>query len=210
MTVPAVSPVTSKCDVRHEESAAVASVCPNDCGSLRRDADRLRITAKLVETRSGHCVWAERYDRKLQDVFSIQDEIATNIAHELQVVLTETEKQAIAKIPTADVRAYDFYLRGRQFFHRFRRKGFDLARQMFARAIEIDPDYARAYAGIADCSAFLYFYWDSSAVVGDRSPLDSLTTRPGFECNRLSQKRDNCSRTLESNRDFDIHLELSG
>jgi serine/threonine protein kinase/Flp pilus assembly protein TadD len=132
-------------------------------GSLRRDADRLRITAKLVETRSGHCVWAERYDRKLQDVFAIQDEIATNIAHELQVVLTETEKQAIAKIPTADVRAYDFYLRGRQFFHQFRRKGFAFAREMFAKAIEIDPGYARAYAGIADCSAFLYFYWDSSS-----------------------------------------------
>jgi serine/threonine protein kinase/Tfp pilus assembly protein PilF len=132
-------------------------------GSLRRDAGRLRITAKLVETRSGHCVWAERYDRKLQDVFAIQDEIATNIAHELQVVLTETERQAIAKIPTADVRAYDFYLRGRQFFHQFRRKGFDFAREMFAKAIEIDPGYARAYAGIADCSAFLYFYWESSS-----------------------------------------------
>ncbi|HMK23120.1 MAG TPA: protein kinase, partial [Terriglobales bacterium] len=131
-------------------------------GSLRRDAVRLRITAKLVETRSGHSIWAERYDRTLQDVFTIQDEIATNIAHELQLVLTESEKKAIAKIPTADVRAYDFYLRGRQFFHQFRRKGFDFAREMFAKAIEIDPDYARAYAGIADCSAFLYFYWDSS------------------------------------------------
>lgn len=132
-------------------------------GSLRRDADRLRITAKLVETRSGHCVWAERYDRKLEDVFTIPDEIATNIANELRVVLTETEKQAIAKIPTVDVRAYDFYLRGRQFFHQFRRKGFDLAREMFGKAIEIDPGYARAYAGIADCSAFLYFYWESSS-----------------------------------------------
>ena len=131
-------------------------------GSLRRDVDRLRITAKLVETKSGHCVWAARYDRQLEDVFAIQDEIATNIAHELQVVLTETEKQAIAEVPTADVRAYDFYLRGRQFFHQFRRKGFDFAREMFAKAIEIDPRYAKAYAGIADCSAFLYFYWDSS------------------------------------------------
>ncbi len=131
-------------------------------GSLRRDAERLRITAKLVETRSGHCVWAEKYDRTLQDVFSIQDEIATHIAHQLQVVLTENEKKAIAKIPTSDVRAYDFYLRGRQFFHQFRRKGFDFAREMFSKAIEIDPNYARAYAGIADCSAFLYFYWDSS------------------------------------------------
>ncbi len=131
-------------------------------GSLRRDADRVRITAKLVEARSGHCIWADRYDRTLQDIFSIQDEIATNIAHQLQVVLTESEKKAIAKVPTADVRAYDFYLRGRQFFHQFRRRGFDFARDMFAKAIEIDPNYARAYAGIADCSAFLYFYWDSS------------------------------------------------
>ncbi len=131
-------------------------------GSLRRDAERLRITAKLVETRSGHCVWAEKYDRTLQDVFSIQDEIATHIARELQVALTENEKKAIAKIPTSDVRAYDFYLRGRQFFHQFRRKGFDFAREMFSKAIEIDPTYARAFAGIADCSAFLYFYWDSS------------------------------------------------
>ena len=132
-------------------------------GSLRRDAGRLRITAKLVETRTGHCIWAERYDRTLQDVFAIQDEIATNIAHELQVVLTDSEKKDIAKIPTADVHAYDFYLRGRQFFHQFRRKGFDFAREMFAKAIEIDPGYARAYAGIADCSAFLYFYWESSS-----------------------------------------------
>ena len=132
-------------------------------GSLRRAAGRLRITAKLVETHSGHCIWAEKYDRTLQDVFAIQDEIATNIARELQVVLTQSEKEAIAKIPTADVRAYDFYLRGRQFFHQFRRKGFDFAREMFAKAIEIDPGYARAYSGIADCSAFLYFYWDSSS-----------------------------------------------
>jgi serine/threonine protein kinase/Flp pilus assembly protein TadD len=131
-------------------------------GSIRKDVERLRITAKLVETHRGHCAWAERYDRKLQDIFAIQDEIATNIAQQLQVVLSETEKRAIAKIPTADVRAYDFYLRGRQFFHQFRRKGFDFAREMFAKAIEIDPRYARAYAGIADCCAFLYFYWDSS------------------------------------------------
>ncbi|HEY5177393.1 MAG TPA: hypothetical protein VII95_17685 [Terriglobales bacterium] len=63
------------------------------------------------------------------------------------------------KVPTADVRAYDFYLRGRHFFHQFRRRGLDLAGEMFAHAIAIDPRYARAYAGIADCCAFLYVYW---------------------------------------------------
>jgi serine/threonine protein kinase/Tfp pilus assembly protein PilF len=150
-------------------------------GSIRRDADRLRITAQLVEARSGHCLWAERYDRELQHVFAIQDEIATSIAHQLQVVLTDTEKKAIAKIPTADVQAYDFYLRGRHFFHGFRRKGFDLAREMFAKAIQIDPTYARAYAGIADCSAFLYFYWDSSATnlqQADEASLKALEIDP--------------------------------
>lgn len=131
-------------------------------GSLRRAGNRLRITAQLIDTRDGFPVWAERYDRQLEDVFAIQDEIAQNIARELRLMLTEKEKLAIKKVPTADVQAYDHYLRGRQFFHQFRRKGFDFARQMFARAIVIDPGYARAYAGVADCCSFLYQYWEAS------------------------------------------------
>jgi non-specific serine/threonine protein kinase len=131
-------------------------------GSLRRAGSRLRLTAQLIETRSGHTVWAERYDRQMEDVFAIQDELAQNIARALQVMLTEKEKRAIQKAPTADVRAYDYYLRGRQFFYQFRKKGFEFARQMFNRAIQIDPKYARAYAGIADCCSFLYTYWHAS------------------------------------------------
>jgi serine/threonine protein kinase/Flp pilus assembly protein TadD len=131
-------------------------------GSLRRAGDRLRITAQLVDTRDGFPVWAERYDRKLEDVFAIQDEIAQNIARELRLVLSEKEKQAIKKAQTGDVQAYDYYLRGRQFFHQFRRKSFDYAREMFARAIVIDPTYARAFAGVADCCSFLYQYWEAS------------------------------------------------
>ncbi|MCU1286696.1 MAG: serine/threonine protein kinase with repeat [Acidobacteriales bacterium] len=128
-------------------------------GSLRRSGNRLRITAQLVESRTGHSVWAERYDRQMEDVFAIQDEIAQNIARALRVVLSEQEKREIEKVPTANVQAYDYYLRGRQFFHQFRRKGMEFARQMFARAIEVDPNYARAYAGLADCCSFLQFYW---------------------------------------------------
>jgi len=131
-------------------------------GSLRRAGNRLRINAQLVETRTRTSVWAERYDRQMEDVFAIQDEIAQSIAGALKVKLTETEKQAIAKAPTADVKAYDYYLRGRQFFYQFRRRGYDFARQMFTRAIEIDPSYARAYAGIADSYSYLYMYWDAS------------------------------------------------
>jgi TolB-like protein/Flp pilus assembly protein TadD len=131
-------------------------------GSIRRSGNRLRITAQLVETRTRHSVWAERFDRQMEDVFAIQDEIAQSIASALKVKLTETEKQAIAKSPTADVKAYDYYLRGRQFFYQFRRRGYDFARQMFTRAIEIDPGYARAYAGVSDCYSYLYMYWDPS------------------------------------------------
>jgi serine/threonine protein kinase/Flp pilus assembly protein TadD len=129
-------------------------------GSLRRAGNQLRITARLVETRNARSVWAERYDRKLEDVFAIQDEIAQSIAKALKVVLTEDEKRAIGKAPTVDVQAYDYYLRGRQYFYQFRSKGFDFARQMFARAIVIDPAYARAYAGVADCCSFLYMYFE--------------------------------------------------
>jgi adenylate cyclase len=131
-------------------------------GSLRRAGSRLRITAQLVETSTERSVWAERYDRQLEDVFAIQDEIAQNIAGALQVVLSDKEKRAIEKIPTSDVRAYEYYLRGRQFFHQFRGKALGFARQMFMRAIETDPNYARAYAGIADCCSFLYMYFEST------------------------------------------------
>jgi tetratricopeptide (TPR) repeat protein len=131
-------------------------------GSLRRAGNRLRITARLVETQTARSVWAERYDRQMEDVFAIQDEIAQNIAKALKVMLTEQEKRAIEKAPTADVQAYDYYLKGRQYFHQFRRKSFDFARQMFARAIVIDPTYARAYAAVADCCSHLYMYWGAS------------------------------------------------
>jgi TolB-like protein/Flp pilus assembly protein TadD len=131
-------------------------------GSLRRAGNRLRINAQLVETRTGHSVWAERYDRQLEDVFAIQDEIAQSIAGTLRVMLTDKEKRAIEKVPTRDIQAYDYYLRGRRVFYELRRKTFEFARQMFARAIVIDPGYAAAYAGVADSSSFLYMWFDAT------------------------------------------------
>lgn len=130
-------------------------------GSVRRDGEHLRVTAKLVDTRTGHALWAERFDRAKRDLFNIQDEIARSVASALRLVLTEQEKRTIAKIPTSDVEAYDLYLRGRHFFHQFRRRGLDFARDMFKHAIERDATFARAYAGLAYCSAFLYMYWES-------------------------------------------------
>jgi serine/threonine protein kinase/Flp pilus assembly protein TadD len=131
-------------------------------GSVRKAGNRLRISAQLVNVADGYHMWSETYNRELEDVFAIQDEIAHNITKALKVILSDKEKRAIEKAPTADVKAYEHYLRGRQYFHEFRRKGFEFAKQMFARAIAMDPGYALAYAGIADCHSLLYMYWDTT------------------------------------------------
>jgi serine/threonine protein kinase/tetratricopeptide (TPR) repeat protein len=131
-------------------------------GSVRKAGSRLRVTAQLVSVADGNNLWSERFDRQLEDVFEIQDEIAGSIVKALKVVLTEGEKRAIEKAPTENVEAYDYYLRGRQFFHQFRRTGMQFARRMYERAIEIDAGFAMAYAGIADACSFLYMYWDGS------------------------------------------------
>lgn len=131
-------------------------------GTVRRAGNRLRVTAQLADTRTGHSLWAERYDRQMEDVFAIQDEIAQNIARALRVMLTEQEKRAIEKVPTRDIQAYDYYLRGRRIFYDLRRKSLEYARQMFARAIVIDPAYAAAYAGVANSCCFIYMWFEAS------------------------------------------------
>jgi len=143
------------------EQLAVSSVLE---GSVRRSGSTLRVTAQLVDTSDGYHLWSERYDRELEDVFAIQDEIAENIVSVLRVMLSDEEKRAIAKVPTVDVEAYDYYLRGRQYFHQTRKKSLQYAREMFARAIEVDPNFALAYAGIADCSSLLHMYYPSQEV----------------------------------------------
>jgi serine/threonine protein kinase/Flp pilus assembly protein TadD len=149
-------PVTGPQVGRELNAACVLS------GSLRRAGNRLRITAQLIRAQTGHSIWAERYDRELKDVFEVQDEIARSISQALRISLSPQEEKAIARRQTDNPQAYDYYLKGRQYFHQFRRKGFDYARQMFARAIVIDPQYSRAFAGVADCCSFLFMYWDSS------------------------------------------------
>jgi TolB-like protein/Flp pilus assembly protein TadD len=140
-------------------------------GSVRKAANKLRVTAQLINVADGYQLWSERYDRQLEDVFAIQDEIAGNIVKALRVVLSEDEKRAIERAPTENVQAYEYYLRGRQYFHQWSRTGIQFARRMFERAIELDPNFATAYAGIADCCAFLYMYWD-----GSKANLDGADT----------------------------------
>jgi non-specific serine/threonine protein kinase len=127
-------------------------------GSLRRAGNRLRITAQLVETRTGHAAWAERYDRELKDVFEVQDEIARSITQALRITLSPQEEKAIARKPTENTQAYDFYLRGRSFARRVTRSDLEFAMQMFERAIELDARFALAYAGMANACGE-YYEW---------------------------------------------------
>ena len=125
-------------------------------GSVRKAGGRVRVTGQLIGSRDGGHLWAERFDRDLTDIFAIQDEITHAIVEQLKVRLLPQEKQSIGQTPTDNVEAYTYYLRGRQFLHRHSRSYYQLARRMFAKAIELDPRYARAYAGIADCDSFLF------------------------------------------------------
>jgi serine/threonine protein kinase/Flp pilus assembly protein TadD len=138
-------------------------------GSVRKAGKRLRVTAQLVNAADNSQLWAERYDRELEDVFAIQDEISANIVSALRVVLTEDEKKAIEQVPTANVEAYEYYLRGRQFFHQHRRRAMEFAVQMFENAIELDPGYALAHCGVADCCSFLFQYYHASQENLDRA-----------------------------------------
>jgi len=131
-------------------------------GSVRKAGNRLRVTAQLIKVADGYHLWSERYDRQLEDVFAVQDEIAEAIARELRVRLTKSEKPSRGKAPTTNIQAYEYYLRGRQRHHEMRKTSMEAARRLFDRAIEIDPQYALAYAGIADACSFLYMYYDAS------------------------------------------------
>ena len=124
-------------------------------GSVRKVGERVRINSQLIDGVSGGHVWADRFDRDLTDIFAIQDEITGAIVDQLRVRLLAEEKKAIAQAPTSDVEAYELYLRGREFFHRTTRSMLRLARRQFVAATERDPEFARAYAGIANCDTRL-------------------------------------------------------
>jgi serine/threonine protein kinase/Tfp pilus assembly protein PilF len=127
-------------------------------GSVRKSENRLRITVQLIDAARGFHLWSESYDRELRDVFAIQQEIARNVVRSLRVTLSPQEKGALAEVPTSHVQAYDYYLRGRSFYYRYGRHDIEFALQLFSRAVELDPEYALAHAGLADCWSYIYLY----------------------------------------------------
>jgi adenylate cyclase len=118
-------------------------------GSVRRSGDRLRINVQLIDAGNGTHMWAERYDRMLTDVLELQDEVTQTIVSALAVNLTLEEERFLDRVRTANPDAYDALLRGLEPLHRFTREDSALAREYFAQAIELDPDYARAHANLS-------------------------------------------------------------
>ena len=127
-------------------------------GSVRKSGDRLRVTVELIDVADGFRLWSDRYDRDIRDVFAVQDEIARRVVEALQLTLSSGEREARRKGSTRDVDAYAYYLRGRKYFYKYDKRGVASARELFERAIGLDPSYARAYAGIADCCSYLFMY----------------------------------------------------
>ena len=125
-------------------------------GSLRRAGNRLRINTQLVDTNTDFPLWSERYDREMEDVFEVQDEIARKIAEALRITLTPQEQQEIAAKPTDNLQAYDLYLRGKSYARRLTRQDLEFALQMFSNAVSQDPEFALAHAANAVFCAQYY------------------------------------------------------
>jgi adenylate cyclase len=131
-------------------------------GSVRKAGERLRVTVDLADARTGYQLWAQTYDRDLRDVFAVQDEIARAVVAALRLTLTPPQAARLWRPGTRDPQAYDCYLRGRAHYERYGTRDVEAAAACFARAVEIDPAYPQAHAGLADCASYLFLYRDRS------------------------------------------------
>lgn len=129
-------------------------------GSVRKAGNRIRITTQLIGARDGYQVWADRFDGLLEDIFELQNEAAGRIVEALKVSLTEAEKETLAKKPTDDLRAYDFFMRGREQLNRRGRKNTETAIRMFENALSLDADFAAAFAALGEACASMYEWYD--------------------------------------------------
>jgi len=125
-------------------------------GSIRKAGKRVRISVQLVDASNGYQLWSERFDREIEDIFAIQDEIARSVLELLGLALTEREEFRFLKPSTTNIEAYEAYLRGRKLYHKWTRQSVEFARQMFERAVKIDPEFAAAWAGLANVHVDLF------------------------------------------------------
>ena len=132
-------------------------------GSVARSGERLRVSARLVGSEDGAELWSRTFDGPMENLFALQHELAQRIAHRLEFRLDEKHARALERPPTSNVRAYEYYLEGRERFFEYRRQGAEAALALFDRALALDSDYARALAGVAECCCFLLMYGGGDA-----------------------------------------------
>jgi non-specific serine/threonine protein kinase len=194
-------------------------------GSLRRAGSRLRINAQLIDASTDFPLWSERYDREMEDVFAVQDEIASKIAAALRITLSPQEQQALAAKPTENLQAYDLYLRGRNYARRVGRQDMQFALQMYENAVALDPEFAVAHAAIANvCAQFYYYFerqqqWIDRAIASTRKASAVGQDDPAIRCaeawvefaeRRYDSAVDKCRLALARDPDIDGGYNLLG
>jgi len=127
-------------------------------GSVRKSGNKLRITVQLINAADGYHLWSERFDREMKDIFDVQDEITLAVVDALKVKLLGTEKKAVLKRYTDNTDAYRLYLNGRFFWNKRTKESLKSAVEYFNQAVAVDPSYALAYAGLADCYVLFTYY----------------------------------------------------
>ncbi|TCU13959.1 adenylate/guanylate cyclase domain-containing protein [Rhizobium sullae] len=146
-------------------------------GSVRRSGNRVRITAQLIDAASGGHLWAERFDRDLTDIFAVQDDVTQQIVDAMAINLTEGDRQRLAPEHTGNVEAYDYFLRGRELWHRLTKETNIAARDLLQRAIELDPDFASAHAFLALTHGLDYLNGWSPSPPNSREQAEELARR---------------------------------
>ena len=186
-------------------------------GSVRKAGNRMRITAQLIAVDTGFHVWADRFDRLVEDIFEVQTEVSLKIAEALKISLTESEEQLLAKPPTRDLRAYDLYMRGRELLYLRGKKNNEAAIHMFEHAIELDQQFAAAYAALGEAYSYMYTWYDGNkkwlertidvsrkALALDANSIEAQFSigTVHFQQKRFNEARQIWEKVIEQNPDY--------
>ena len=183
-------------------------------GSVQKSGNKLRITAQLVNVDNGISLWSESYDREIDDIFLIKDEITQNIVKALSLKLTNNELKKLENVKTQNIEAYDLYLRGREYYINYHTKTVPFSIPFFEKAIEIDSNYALAYAGLSDSYIVSYMYINNDpktlelALSASKKALELDSELVETHTSRgiaLSQN----NQFEEAEREFNLALEIN-
>ena len=176
-------------------------------GSVRRDGDNLRITGQLIDTDSDLHLWADTYDRRMENIFQIQTDVATRIAKALDARISRSEKKSMATVPTQNVEAYTLYLKGKTEYLKYTYEGFEKSIDYYKQALKLDPSYALAYSGMGDSYAQMFIdnqdelYSELSIQSSERALSINQNLAEGYKARALiSSYLGHTSEAIEMNK----------